>query len=106
MKGEMLVSALALMLAAPAVADEFTGLIAYATCAEAGKKTVKDHAPCAQKLKRDDELLVFVDSKNPKKVYEIFEEYKVEEYLGQIVRIKGVLDQGFLEIETVEPGGG
>ncbi len=105
MNRQMLVPALALVLAAPAAADQFTGLIAYATCAEAGKKTVKDHAPCAQKLKRDDELLVFVDSKNPKKVYEIFEEYKVEEYLGKIVRIEGVLDEGFLEIETVELAG-
>jgi len=105
MKGEMLVPMLALVLVAPAAADQFKGLIAYSTCAEAGKKTVKEHAPCAQKLKRDDELLVFVDSKNPKKVYEIFEEYKVEEFVGQIVRINGVLDQGFLEIETVELAG-
>ena len=105
MKTVILAPALALMMTAPAAADQFTGLIAYATCAEAGKKTVNQHEACAKKLKRDDELLVFVDSKNPKKVYEIFEEYKAEEYLGKNVKIQGVLDQGFIEIESIEPAG-
>jgi|GEM_PF-2414630 len=80
-------------------AETFNGLVAYASCAEDGKITEAEHAACAKKTSRDDEVLVFAVSK--KKVYEIFEEYKADDFVGKKVVIEGKLDQGFIEIETI-----
>ena len=93
-------AALALVwLGAPAQAETFTGLIAYASCAEQGKITPKEHEDCAKGTTRDDEVLVFAVRK--KKVYEIFEEDKADPFVGKEVVIEGQLDQGFIEIESI-----
>jgi len=93
------VAALFLALSPSLRAETFTGMVAYASCAEDGKITEAEHAACAKKTNRDDEVLVFAVSK--KKVYEIFEEYKADDFVGKKVVIEGVLDQGFIEIETI-----
>ena len=93
----------ALLSPLPASAETFTGLIAYANCAEDGKITEAEHAACAKNKNRDDEVLVFAVTK--KKVYEIFEEYKADDFVGKKVVIEGVLDQGFIEIETIREAG-
>lgn len=80
-------------------AETFTGLVAYASCAEDGKITEAEHAECAKNTSRDDEVLVFAVSK--KKVYEIFEEDKADDFVGKKVVIEGTLDEGFIEIETI-----
>ena len=93
--------AAALLAAAPASAETFTGLVAYSSCAVQGKITPEEHAKCAQGTSRDDEVLVFAVDK--KTVYEIFEEDRAEEFIGKYVEIHGVLDEGFIEIEAIEP---
>lgn len=95
----LLAALVAAGLSLPAAAETFTGLIAYASCAEQGKITPEDHAACAKSTTRDDEVLVFAVSK--KKVYEIFEEDKADPFVGKEVVIEGTLDQGFIEIETI-----
>ena len=94
---------LTLVLAAAAPAAQYNGLIALATCAEAGKLTEKEHEACAKRLDRDDELVVFVNFAD-KKAYDIVEEDKVEAFIGKAVVITGSIDQGFIDIEEIKPG--
>lgn len=75
-------------------------MVALEGCADKGKVKPKEHASCAAKLDRDDELLVFV-SFSDKKILDIADESVVEEFIGKEVVIKGWIDQGFIEIENI-----
>jgi hypothetical protein len=99
----VIVGILSLVGGAAAQAETMKGMIALATCAEAGKTTPKEHAGCAERLNRDDELLVFVNYKD-KKAYDVIEEDKVEQFIGKSVEIEGQLDQGFVDIVSIKAG--
>ncbi|MBI1357637.1 MAG: hypothetical protein GC160_25125 [Acidobacteria bacterium] len=84
-------------------AEKLTGLIAYADCAEDGKITEAEHAKCAQGKNRDDQVLVFVPEKNPKKVLELLFEDPADPYVGKMVEVEGVVEDNFLEIQKIKP---
>lgn len=97
--------ALLLLLAAlPLAAETFTGLIAFAECAEEGKVTEEAHAKCAKGKDRDFQLIVF-HNEGDKKNYDLIDEDEVEELIGKRVVVEGRLEEGFLIIESIRPAG-
>ena len=97
--------ALLLLLAAfPLAAETFTGLIAFAECAEDKKITEADHAKCAKGKDRDFQLIVFYNEKD-KKNYDLIDEGEVEEFIGKRVVIEGRVEEGFLVIDSIKSAG-
>ena len=96
-----LLGALTLVPVQGLAAEKMTGLIAFADCAEDGKVTEAEHAKCAAGKNRDDQVLVFVPEKTPKKVLELLFEDEADPYVGKLVVIEGVVEDNFLEIHKI-----
>jgi hypothetical protein len=98
----LLASLLSVIPALAAEGETRTGLIAYAECAEDGKVTQAEHAKCAEGKNRDDQVLVFVDQGNPKKILELLIEDPADPFVGKWVTVQGNVEDNFLEILAIE----
>ena len=91
-----------LMFSVSAWAETRTGLIAYDQCAEDGKVTEAEHAKCAADKNRDEQVLVFVDQGNPKKIFELLFEDPADPFVGKWVKIECEVDDNFVDIQSIE----
>ena len=79
-------------------AAEFTGWLADAKCAKAGKAASKEHAGCADKCVNGGEQIILVGEGN--KIYKIKNQEKVKPHLGHHVALQATLDGETLDVET------
>lgn len=84
-------------------AEEFTGYIAFESCAKSGKYEGKAHRECGLKVDPTEELIVFVQESD-KKIFRIDDEYGAQDFLGKRVRIEGTKDDDFIEVDEIKKG--
>lgn len=78
-------------------AEEFTGWLADAKCAAAGKAGANGHAACARKCVEGGEAIVLVGE--DKKIYKIANQDRVKPHVGYKVALRAKLDGDTLTVE-------
>src|SRR5690349_119051 len=94
----MRVTVIALSIAGLSAAAEFTGYLADAKCAQAGKAASGQHSGCAKKCVEAGEKIVLVTEDN--KIYRIKNQDKVKPHLGHKVALEATLADDTLDVET------
>src|SRR5689334_9483851 len=80
-----------------ASAAEFSGWLADAKCASAGKASAAGHSGCAQKCVEGGEPIVLVGE--DKKLYKIKNQDKVKPHVGHHVALEATLSGDELQVE-------
>jgi hypothetical protein len=78
-------------------AAEFTGWLADAKCASAGKAAAAAHSACAQKCVEGGQPIVLVGE--DKKIYKIKNQEKVKPHLGHHVVVEATLSGDELQVD-------
>ncbi len=78
-------------------AAEFTGYLADAKCAKAGKAGSAQHSACSKKCVEGGEAIVLVGEDN--KIYQIKNQDKVKPHVGFKVALQGKMDGDAIEVE-------
>ena len=78
-------------------AEEFTGWLADAKCAKAGKAGSDQHSGCAKKCVEGGEAIVLVSE--DKKIYEIKNQDKVKPHVGFHVALQATKDGDALDVQ-------
>lgn len=89
--------AILLGVVAAARADEFTGYLADAKCAAAGKAASAGHAECARKCVAAGEKVVLVGEDG--KILQIKNQDKVQSHVGHKVTLRGTREGDTLVVE-------
>ena len=86
-----------LSMAGLSLAAEFTGYLADAKCAKAGKAGSAQHSACSKKCVDGGEAIVLDGATN--KIYQIKNPDKVKPHLGFKVALQATLDGDTLDVE-------
>ena len=87
------------LLAAPALAESWTGWITDEHCGASGAEA--DHLDCLKKCRENGHALVFYDNAS-QKIFKLSSEEAAEQNMGHEVVVHGTLSGDTIEVESIE----